>query len=97
MAWTDETWGYVDLGVPKYRSLWNYREACEQKGLSDEAGLVALAITGLFPREFPVKKLIGWCGHSKVRFLKALKELEDAGWLKVTARKWRQMRNLKLE
>lgn len=97
MAWTDETWGYVDLGIPESRILWKYQESYSKKGLSDEAGFVALSLRCLYPREFPVKKLIGWCGHSKVRFLKALKELEDAGWLKVTAKRWRQMRNLKLE
>lgn len=97
MAWTDETWEYVNLGIPDSRILWKYQEAYTKNGLSGDAGFVALALSCLYPREFPVKKLIGWCGRSRVRFMKALKELEGAGWIEVTSKRWRQMRNLKLK
>ena len=94
MAWTDETWGYIDLGIPESRILWKYQESYSKKGLSDEAGFVALAISSMFPRAFPVRQLINWCGRKPMRLLRALKELEEHKWIKVTSTRWRKIRNL---
>lgn len=93
-CWKDDIWEYVDIGIPPTKDLWKYQEAYGKEGVSDEAGFVALSLNLLFPNQFPVRKLIGWCGRKPINLLKALKELEEHKWIKVTSARWRQIRNL---
>lgn len=94
MCWKDDIWDYIDLGIPRCRCLADYQGFYRNEGLTDEAGFVALAISSIYPRTFPVRQLINWCGRKPRNLLKALKELEEHKWIKVTSTKWIQIRNI---